>query len=75
VDVLRAGRLVPGGLAEGWYFGMFIGAGVLLAVAFGLLAWKNYVADSAWTTRVVVPTVLAIAGLAAAIFFAFVLIL
>jgi hypothetical protein len=64
-----------GGLAEGWYFGMFIGAGVLLAVAFGLLAWKNYVADSAWTTRVVVPTVLAIAGLAAAIFFAFVLIL
>jgi hypothetical protein len=64
-----------GGLAEAWYFGMFIAAGLFLAAAFGLLAWRNYAKDTAWTTRVVVPTVLAIVGLAAAITFALVLIL
>jgi hypothetical protein len=64
-----------GGLAEGWYFGMFIAAGLFLAAAFGLLARKYYVKDTAWTTRVVVPTLLSIVGLAAAIGFAMVLIL
>ncbi len=29
-----------GGLAEGWYLGMFIAAGLLLGAAFGLYAWK-----------------------------------
>ena len=52
-----------------------IAAGLFLAAAFGLLAWRNYAKDTAWTTRVVVPTMLAIVGLAAAIAFALVLIL
>jgi hypothetical protein len=29
-----------GGLVEGWPFGMFIGAGILWAVAFGIFARK-----------------------------------
>ena len=64
-----------GGLAEGWYFGMFIAAGLLLAAAFGLFAWRTYVEDRAWTTQVVIATVLALAGLGAAIAFGVVLII
>jgi hypothetical protein len=64
-----------GGLAEGWYFGMFIAAGLLLAAAFGLFARRAYVEDQAWTTQVVLATALAIAGVAAAITFAVILIL
>ena len=64
-----------GGLAEGWYFGMFIAAGLLLAAAFGLFARRAYVEDQAWTTQVVLATALAIAGFAAVITFAVILIL
>jgi hypothetical protein len=64
-----------GGLAEGWYFGMFIAAGLLLAAAFGLFARRIYVEDQAWTTQVVLATALALAGVAAAITFAVILII
>jgi hypothetical protein len=64
-----------GGLAEGWYFGMFIAAGLLLATAFGLFAWRVYVEDRAWTTQVVLATALGLAGVAAAITFAVILII
>jgi hypothetical protein len=64
-----------GGLAEAWYFGMFIAAGVLLTIAFGLLARTNYVHDQDVTMRVVVPALLAIAALGGAITFALFLIL
>jgi predicted outer membrane lipoprotein len=64
-----------GGLVEGWYFGMFIAAGVLLAGAFGLFARMAYVDDRDYTTRVVVPTVAALAALAGAITFAVILII
>jgi hypothetical protein len=64
-----------GGLAEGWYFGMAIAAGLLLAAAFGLFARRTYVEDQAWTTQVVVATALALAGVAAAITFAVILII
>jgi hypothetical protein len=64
-----------GGLAEGWYFGMFIAAGLLLATAFGLFARRVFVEDGAWTTQVVLATALALAGAAAAITFAVILII
>jgi hypothetical protein len=64
-----------GGLAEGWYFGLFIAAGALLTIAFGLLARANYVHDQDMTARVVVPAVLALAALGGAITFALILIL
>jgi hypothetical protein len=64
-----------GGLAEAWYFGMFIVAGLLLAVAFGRFAWMTYVEDRAWTTQVVLATGLAFVALAAAITFAVILII
>lgn len=64
-----------GGLAEAWYFGMFIGAGLLLATAFGLFARMTYVDDRAWTTPVVVSTILALAAIGGAIAFAAILII
>jgi hypothetical protein len=64
-----------GGLAEGWYFGMFIAAGLLLAAAFGLFARRIYVEDQTWTTQVVLATGLALAGAVAAIAFAVILII
>lgn len=64
-----------GGLVEGWYFGLFIAAGLLLGAAFGLVARMAYVDDPVWSTRVVVPTVLALAALAGAITFAVILII
>ncbi len=64
-----------GGLVEGWPFGMFIVAGVLLTIAFGLLARMDYVRDSAWTLGVVVPTVLALAAFGGAVIFALIWIL
>jgi lysylphosphatidylglycerol synthetase-like protein (DUF2156 family) len=63
-----------GGLVEGWYFGMFIAAGLLLTAAFGIYARVSYVDDSAWTMRVGTAAVLAIAALAGAITFAVILI-
>ena len=64
-----------GGLAEAWYFGMFIAAGVLLAAASGYFARMAYVDDRAMTTRAVVATVLALAALGGAIPFAVILII
>ena len=64
-----------GGLAEGWYFGMFIAAGLLLAAAFGLYARMAYVRDHDLTMGVVIPTLLALAAFGGAITFAVILIL
>lgn len=64
-----------GGLAEAWYFGMFIGAGLLLAAAFGRFARMAYLDDQAYTAPVVISTVLALAALGAAITFAVILII
>lgn len=64
-----------GGLVEGWYFGMFIAAGLLLAAAFGLFARMAYVDDPMWSTKVVVPAALAVVALAAAVTLAVILII
>jgi hypothetical protein len=64
-----------GGLAAGWYLGMFIGAGVLLAIAFGFYARTALEVDGAWTTRVTFATVLAVAAMAGAIMFGLIWIL
>ncbi|MGD2102615.1 MAG: hypothetical protein PVG83_10315 [Acidimicrobiia bacterium] len=59
-----------GGLAEGWYFGMFIAAGLLLTAAFGLFAQYAYRHEQEWTMPVTLSTVLAIAAFGGAITFA-----
>ena len=64
-----------GGLAEGWYFGMFIGAGLLLAAAFGRFARMAYLDDQRYTAPVVISTILALAFLGAAIAFTVILII
>ena len=64
-----------GGLAEGWYFGMFIAAGLLFATAFGRFARTTYLEDHEYTVPVVVSTVLALAALGGAIAFAVILII
>ena len=64
-----------GGLAEAWYFGMFIGAGLLLAAAFGFYARTTYVDEQECTAPVIVTTGLSIVALGAAIFFAVLLII
>ena len=60
-----------GGLVEGWYFGMFIAAGVLL----GIFARAAYVEDHGFDLPTTVYTVLALAALGGAIAFALFLIL
>jgi len=59
-----------GGLVEGWFFGMFIAAGLLLTAAFGLFARMDYIDDPRWTAGMAVATVLALAALGGAITFA-----
>jgi hypothetical protein len=59
-----------GGLVEGWYLAMYIGAGLLLTSAFGIFARKEFVEDRHWTARVTVPAVLALVALGGAITFA-----
>ena len=59
-----------GGLVEGWYFGMFIAAGLLFTAAFGLFAQIRYRHDQEWTMPVTLATGLAIAALGGAITFA-----
>ena len=59
-----------GGLAEDWYLGMFTGAGLLLAAAFGLFARAARLDEPRWTTTAVVTTMLAVAALAGAVTFA-----
>ena len=58
-----------GGLVEGWYLAMFVGAGVLLAAAFGLVARGMLREDRVWTIRVTVMTVLAVLAAAGAVAF------
>lgn len=58
-----------GGLAEGWYLGMFIAAGLLLGAAFGLYAWKALAEDRSWTFRVTTATVLAVLAVGGAVTF------
>jgi len=64
-----------GGLVEGWYFGMFIAAGLLLTAAFGLFARMAYVEDRDYSAQVVVPALFALAAIAGAIAFAVILII
>ena len=63
------------GLAEAWYFGMFVGAGILLATAFGVFARRVYLVDRSWTTQVVFGTGLMALALAGAVIFAVIWIL
>jgi hypothetical protein len=64
-----------GGLAEGWYFGMFIAAGLLLTAAFGYFARMAYVEDQDYSARVVVSTLFALAAFGGAIALAVILII
>jgi hypothetical protein len=64
-----------GGLAEGWFFGMFIAAGLLLTAAFGFFARYALAEDEEWTFRVIVASVLALAALAGAVIFGLILFL
>lgn len=63
------------GLAESWYFGMFVGAGILLAIAFGVFARRGYLVDRSWTSQVVFGTALMTLALAGAVIFAVIWIL
>ncbi len=64
-----------GGLAETWYLGMFIGGGVLIALAAGMFARQMFRVDHAWTARVVVTTLVTVLALAVAVVFATILII
>ena len=64
-----------GGMGEVWYLGLLGGAGLLLAIAFGLYARYALREDGAWTNRVIGTTVIAAVALAAGIAFGLVLIL
>ncbi len=59
-----------GGLVEGWYFGLFVAAGLLLTAAFGIFARRAFFDDEAWTFPVMAGTLLALAALGGAITFA-----
>lgn len=58
-----------GGLAEGWYLGAFVAAGILLTVALGLAANRAFELDAGWSGEAVTLTVLSLVALAAAVFF------
>jgi hypothetical protein len=58
-----------GGLAEAWYLGFFVGAGVLLAGAFGLIARGMLREDRGFTARVTAMTALAVLAVAGAVTF------
>lgn len=64
-----------GGLTEAWYLGMLTGGGLLLAIAFGLVARGMLREDRELTGRVIVMTVLAILALASAAVFALIWVL
>ena len=66
---------VLAGLAEAWYLGMFVGAGLFLAAAFGVFAQRMYLADRSWTSQVVFGTGLMVLALAGAVIFAVIWIL
>jgi hypothetical protein len=54
---------------------MFVGAGILLAAAFGVFARRVYLADRSWTSQVVFGTGLMVLALAGAVIFAVIWIL
>jgi hypothetical protein len=56
-------------LVEHWYLGMFTGAGILLAAAFGVFAQKVHLDARGWTAQATFNTVLALAALAGALTF------
>jgi hypothetical protein len=58
-----------GNLVEGWYLGMFAGAGLLLFAAFAVLTRKAYVVHRDWTATAVWAAGFAIAALAGAVVF------
>jgi len=64
-----------GGLGEAWYLGLFVGAGLLLAAAFGLFARRMLREDGVWTTQATAATIVVVLALAAAVFFGLVWIL
>jgi hypothetical protein len=64
-----------GDVAESWAFGLFTGAGILLATAFGVFARKAYLEDRYRSGRVMVATVLSVVAVAGAVTFALVWIL
>jgi len=64
-----------GDVAESWAFGLFTGAGILLATAFGVFARKAYLEDRDMSGRVMVATVLSVAAIAGAVTFALIWIL
>lgn len=64
-----------GGLAEAWYLGMLLGAGVLLAVAFGLFAYDVRHDAGRWTMTAIAGAALATVALAGAVTFAVILII
>jgi hypothetical protein len=64
-----------GDVAESWAFGLFTGAGILLATAFGVFARKVYLEDRYMSGRVMVATVLSVAAIAGAVIFALIWIL
>jgi hypothetical protein len=64
-----------GDVSESWAFGLFTGAGILLATAFGIFAYQAELEDRRWSGRVIVATALAIAAIAGAATFALIWIL
>ncbi len=64
-----------GGLEEGWYLGMLIGAGVVLSAVFGRIARVMFLDDDDMTARVVTFTTLSVLALVAAVTFAVIWIL
>ena len=66
---------VLAGLADSWYFGVFVGADILLAAAFGVFARRVYLVDRTWTTKVVFGTGLMVLELAGAVTYAVIWIL
>ena len=60
---------VLAGQVEAWYLGMFVGAGMFLAAAFGVFARRVYLAERSWTTQVVFGTALMALALAGAVIF------
>jgi hypothetical protein len=64
-----------GNLVESWHLGMFVGAGVLLAVALGVLARKAYIFNRDWTAMSIWATGLAVAALAGAFVFSLIWVL
>ncbi len=64
-----------GGLAEAWYFGVFIAAAALIAVAATAFARQMFIADHGWTARVITATLVAVLAAAAAVVFAVILLI